>query len=298
MEFWITWFSGLSTILILIVIFFVVLRFIKKYKTNLLELKLKLSNLNPKESISKEIDRIYFGDLSSKSKYLEEWDKIKSPLMIGYLCDGKIKYRHIIATVLNFIQKNYIEIIETNDPHINNITYTLRKKDLEIFNPKAYENIKELDYNNIFRKKLVEYELSASDVFVVNRIIFNGNNEVNLKDIMEFYDDKNCEGKESKELLAKLIYLEKLINKEFEIYGITDNSGLPKFQYKGKLTNIGIVKRSEWLNYANKIEKETLLKYRDVGGILVWGKYIAYGVSLNVCKIAINDVVDIFMKNN
>ena len=298
MEFWITWFWGLSTILVLIITFWAILHYTSKHKRDFWGLKMKLSNLNPKESIGKEIDRIYFGNLSSQNKILEEWDKIKSPLMIGYLCDGEIKYRHIIATVLNFIQKKYIEIIETNETNSDNITYTLRKKDLEIFNPKAYENIKELDYNNIFRKKLVEYELSASDVFVVNRIIFNDNNEVNLRNIMEFYDDKNCEGKESKELLAKLIYLEKLINKEFEIYGITDNSGLPKSQYKGKLTNIGIVKRSEWLNYANKIEKETLLKYRDVGGILVWGKYIAYGVSLNVCKIAINDVVDIFMKNN
>ena len=298
MEFWITWSIGLISIFILILAFVGIQHYANKHKKDFIGIKFKLSNLNPKESISKETDIIYFGNLSSQNKSLEEWDKIKSPLMIGYLCDEKIKYRHIIATVLNFIQKNYIEIIKTNEPNINKINYTLRKKDLEIFNTKVYENIKELDYNNIFRKKLVEYELSASDVFVINRIIFNDNKEVNLKDIMEFYDDENCDGKESKELLAKLIYLEKLINKEFEIYGITDNSRLPKFQYKGKLTNIGIVKRSEWLNYANKIEKETLIKYRDIEGINVWGKYLVYGVSLNVCKIAINDVVDIFMKNN
>ena len=111
MEFWITWSIGLISIFILILAFVGIQHYANKHKKDFIGIKFKLSNLNPKESISKEIDRIYFGNLSSQNKSLEEWDKIKSPLMIGYLCDEKIKYRHIIATVLNFIQ-NPVGIID------------------------------------------------------------------------------------------------------------------------------------------------------------------------------------------
>lgn len=291
MDFYITWAIGVIVVWTSWGILFAISKYIEKHKTEIENIKLKASNYNLKENINKEIDRKFFGDLSAENKYLEEWDKIKSPLMIGYLCDEKVKYRHIMATLLNFIQKGYIKIIQINK-NDNKINYKLRKNNLEIFNPKVYESLKNLEYNNALRRKLIKYEVSASDIFAINRIIFNDNNEIRPEDIIKFYDDKDCDGKESEELIAKLIYLEKLINKEFEIYGLIEKNSTTINSYRGKLTNIGIVKRSEWLNFANKIKTQTLISNRDAQGILVWGKYMAYAVALNVSKIAINDLWD------
>ena len=291
MDFYITWAIGVIVVWTSWGILFAISKYIEKHKAEIENIKLKASNYNLKENINKEIDRKFFGDLSAENKYLEEWDKIKSPLMIGYLCDEKVKYRHIMATLLNFIQKGYIKIIQINK-NDNKINYKLRKNNLEIFNSKVYESLKNLEYNNALRRKLIKYEVSASDIFAINRIIFNDNNEIRPEDIIKFYDDKDCDGKESEELIAKLIYLEKLINKEFEIYGLIEKNSTTINSYRGKLTNIGIVKRSEWLNFANKIKTQTLISNRDAQGILIWGKYMAYAVALNVGKIAINDLWD------
>lgn len=296
MDFYITWAIGVIAVLTSWGILYAISKYIEKHKKEIENIKLKASNLNPKEDINKKIDRIFYGDLSSENRFLEEWDKIKSPLMIGYLCDGKVKYRHIMATLLNFMQKGYIEVLKINEKN-NQINYKLIKKNIEIFNPKVYESLKSLDYNNVLRKKLIKYEVSVSDIFAINRIIFNDNKEVTPADIVKFYDDEDCEGKESEELIAKLIYLEKLINKEFEIYGLIEKSSTTINSYKGKLTNMGIVKRSEWLNITKKLNTQTLIANRDVQGILIWGKYMAYAVALNVSKIAINDMLNELFKN-
>ena len=296
MDFYFAWIIATIIVLTAAVIIFAISKYIKNNKREVANLKFKISNINPKEEINKEFDRIFYGDLSAENKYLEEWDKIKSPLMIGYLCDGTIKYRHIIATLLNFIQKGYIELIPITEKN-NQKNYRLKKKDIEIFDPKVYENIKTLEYNNKLRKQLVNFEISASDIYTINRIIFNDNKEITPNDIIKFYDDEDCEGKESEALKAKLIYLEKLINKEFEIYGIIEKNSFLTTLDKGKLTNIGIVKRSQWLKIANKLKTQTLIANRDAQGIIVWGKYMVYGIALNVCKIAINDIWKILIKN-
>lgn len=289
MEFYIPWIIAIIIVGIATVIIFAISKYIKNNKREVANLKFKISNINPKEEINKEFNRIFHEDFSAENKYLEEWDKIKNPLMIGYLCDGEIKYRHIIATLLNFIQKGYIELIQITEKN-NQKNYRLKKKDIEIFNPKVYENVKTLEYNNKLRKQLVNFEVSASDIYTINRIIFNDNNEITPNDIIKFYDDEDCEGKESEALKAKLIYLEKLINKEFEIYGIIEkNSSLNNLD-KGKLTDIGIAKRSQWLKLANKLKTQTLIANRDAKGIIVWGEYMVYGIALNVCKIATNDI--------
>ena len=204
MDFYFAWIIATIIVLTAAVIIFAISKYIKNNKREVANLKFKISNINPKEEINKEFDRIFYGDLSAENKYLEEWDKIKSPLMIGYLCDGTIKYRHIIATLLNFIQKGYIELIPITEKN-NQKNYRLKKKDIEIFGPKVYENIKTLEYNNKLRKQLVNFEISASDIYTINRIIFNDNNEITPNDIIKFYDDEDCEGKESEALKAKLI---------------------------------------------------------------------------------------------
>ena len=296
MDFYIPWIIAIIIVGTATVIIFAISKYIKNNKREVANLKFKISNINPKEEINKEFNRIFHEDFSAENKYLEEWDKIKSPLMIGYLCDGEIKYRHIIATLLNFIQKGYIELIQITEKN-NQKNYRLKKKDIEIFNPKVYENVKTLEYNNKLRKQLINFEVSASDIYTINRIIFNDNNEITPNDIIKFYDDEDCEGKESEALKAKLIYLEKLINKEFEIYGIIEkNSSLTTLD-KGKLTDIGIAKRSQWLKLANKLKTQTLIANRDAKGIIVWGEYMVYGIALNVCKIATNDIWKILIKN-
>lgn len=296
MDFYIPWIIAIIIVGTATVIIFAISKYIKNNKREVANFKFKISNINPKEEINKEFNRIFHEDFSAENKYLEEWDKIKSPLMIGYLCDGAIKYRHIIATLLNFIQKGYIELIQITEKN-NQKNYRLKKKDIEIFNPKVYENVKTLEYNNKLRKQLINFEVSASDIYTINRIIFNDNNEITPNDIIKFYDDEDCEGKESEALKAKLIYLEKLINKEFEIYGIIEkNSSLTTLE-KGKLTDIGIAKRSQWLKLANKLKTQTLIANRDAKGIIVWGEYMVYGIALNVCKIATNDIWKILIKN-
>ena len=296
MEFYIPWIIAIIIVGTATVTIFAISKYIKNNKREVANFKFKISNINPKEEINKEFNRIFHEDFSAENKYLEEWDKIKSPLMIGYLCDGAIKYRHIIATLLNFIQKGYIELIQITEKN-NQKNYRLKKKDIEIFNPKVYENVKTLEYNNKLRKQLVNFEVSVPDIYTINRIIFNDNNEITPNDIIKFYDDEDCEGKESEALKAKLIYLEKLINKEFEIYGIIEkNSSLTTLD-KGKLTDIGIAKRSQWIKLANKLKTQTLIANRDAKGIIVWGEYMVYGIALNVCKIATNDIWEILIKN-
>ena len=50
-----------STIIVLLCwgLIFVVLQFIKKYKNKITKIKFKISNINPKEEISKAIDKIF-----------------------------------------------------------------------------------------------------------------------------------------------------------------------------------------------------------------------------------------------
>lgn len=50
-----------STVIVLLCwgLIFVVLQFIKKYKNKITKIKFKISNINPKEEISKEIDKIF-----------------------------------------------------------------------------------------------------------------------------------------------------------------------------------------------------------------------------------------------
>ena len=67
-------------------------------------------------------------------------------------------------------------------------------------------------------------------------------------------------------------------------------------QWSEQLTNIGIVKRNEWLKIADKLKTQTLIADRDAQGLLVWGKYMIYGITLNVCKIAIEDIWNLFMQ--
>lgn len=295
MNFYTTWAIGVIAVWLVAGLLFAISKYMEKHKNKVANIKFKISNINPKEEINKEFDRIFYRELNSGNKYLKEWDKIRSPLLIGYLCDGKIKYRHLMATLLNFIQNGYIEVNTFKD---NQKNYILKKKNLEIYNPKVYGSIKSLEYDSTLRKKLVDYGISASDVYTINRIIFNDNNEVTISDIIKFYDDEDCDGKETEALNAKIIYLEKLINKEFQIYGIAEDKRdiMADSKERKKLTTIGIAKRSEWLNIANKLKKETLLANRDAQGLLVWGKYMIYGIALNVCKIAIKDIWNLFMQ--
>lgn len=65
--------------------------------------------------------------------------------------------------------------------------------------------------------------------------------------------------------------------------------------YKGG--KIGIVKRNEWLNFAKKLKKETLISNRDAQGVIVWGEYMAYAVALNVGELAISDIWDRLFEN-
>lgn len=126
MDFYINWAIAVIVFGIIVGIYFVILNCIKKNKMKIINIKLKISNLNPKENINKKLDRIFSNELKLDNKYLKEWDKIRSPLMIGYLCDEKINYRHTMATLLNFVLKGYIEIIQIGPKEEH--TYKLKKE--------------------------------------------------------------------------------------------------------------------------------------------------------------------------
>ena len=77
MDFYFAWIIATIIVLTAAVIIFAISKYIKNNKREVANLKFKISNINPKEEINKEFDRIFYGDLSAENKYLEEWDKIK-----------------------------------------------------------------------------------------------------------------------------------------------------------------------------------------------------------------------------
>lgn len=276
-----------AVVSVLLIIGYMLKAIQKKYKKEIKIILMRISDIRINK-ISRKINSIFNKDSNHLNEYLDDWDKIKSPLMIGYLYEEKLSYRHLIATLLNFIDKKYIEVIPIKE---NNkiISYKLKKKDLEIYKPKVYYKLDELTYENIYRKNLVKYKVSVSDIYTINRIIFNDNREVSVDEINKFYDDEDCEGKETDELLAKMIYLKKIINKELEIYGIMKTTSS-----ENKLTKIGIRKQQEWIRFADKLKKWTLMENKDLDSFVVWGKFLTYGIALNVCKIAIEDIRNIY----
>lgn len=76
MDFYINWAIAVIVFGIIVGIYFVILNCIKKNKMKIINIKLKISNLNPKENINKKLDRIFSNELKLDNKYLKEWDKI------------------------------------------------------------------------------------------------------------------------------------------------------------------------------------------------------------------------------
>lgn len=214
--------------------------------------------------------------------FLDIWDNIRSPLEIGYLVDGKMKYEHIVGTLLKFISEKYIKVIPIykNDEIIS---YELEKIKSDIYNPKPYINlvdIKKIELKDI--KYLMKKKLSISEIYVINRMVFNDNDKISIKDIEKFYDNKDCIGEETEELLAKKVFATKLIQKELEICGILNEN-------KKKLTTTGKMKKQEWIDFSSKLKEETYMKEKDINSITIWGENLAIGVALSVCKASIKD---------
>ena len=234
-----------------------------------------------KKQDSKEIDDII---------YL--FDTIKSPLQIGFLIDKCVKKEHTIAILLKFIDKKYIKIkpiYEGNEIK----SYELEKNNLNIFDKEYYQSfIKEQVINEYYVKELAKFKVTISEIYVINRIIFNDNEKVKIKDIKEFYDDKNCIGLETEELKAKYIFTSKLVQKELELFNLINI----KYTNIFKFTDLGKKERKKCKEFLKKLKKETFLKEKELVSLFLWGEYLIFGVALGLCKITIKQINDIYNK--
>lgn len=74
---------------------------------------------------------------TKNENYFYIWENLNSPLQIGFLIDGRVRYNHIIGTLLKFIDKRYIKVREI---YVNNKldSYEFEKINSDIFNSEVY----------------------------------------------------------------------------------------------------------------------------------------------------------------
>lgn len=253
-------------------------------------------------SKSREFELDFMMDIkktfSKGFKYDETQDVYLNPLQAGYLLEGTIKYHHVVATILHFLDLGIISLekIYRNDKTVG---YRFEKKKLEFCDYYLYtdENITPEKKENVLKNKI-----SISEIYIIDKVVFKYYNYVNADRIYEFYDNyddysKLYSGtrpiKESSELHYDYEFATKLIMKEFWDLKLYEKKKILK-QELGLESNLYYIKYKRLTEYKDKLQNDTLLPERTIENVYLWGEHLIYGVAFNVCKTSIKDATDIY----
>lgn len=228
----------------------------------------------------------------------ESKDVYVTPLQAGYMLDGLIKYHHVVATILHFLDLGFISLEKTYRKD-GTVGYRFEKKELEFCDYYKYtdENI-----TPERKEKVLKNKISISEIYIIDRVVFKYYNFVNADRIYEFYDNyddysKLYSGtrpiKESVELKYDFEMAEKIIIKEFWDLEFYKRKKVFKTEV-GLESNLYYVKFKKLTDYKNKLLHDTLLPERTIENVHLWGEHLIYGVAFNACKTSIKDATDIY----
>lgn len=237
-----------------------------------------------------------------KKTYEEYTDKIEleelylTPVQAGYLLENTVKYNHVVATILHFLDLRIITLkkIKKED---GTVAYRFEKNDTEFCN---YYNFCGEKISEELIKKANKKKISLSEIFIIDRIVFKYYNYVNADRIYLLYDGIDDYSKlynlkeinEIDELKVNLSSVSEVINDEFEKIGILKKHN--KFDKNSETTKLGFAKKYSLYKYMQKIKNDTLLPERSIENVHLWGEHLIYGVAFNVCKTVIKDAKDIY----
>ncbi len=222
-----------------------------------------------------------------------------TPLQASFLLDAKVNKNHIIATILHFLELGIIKLekIYRND---NTFAYRFEKSEIEFCDYNLYTKA---NITPERKEKIIKKGISISEIYLIDRIVFKYYNHINADRIFTLYDSVDDFSKlynlknginERQELETDLNNVKKYIIKEFVEIGLYSYK-----EYRDKSVNIIESKLYEekaklLLEYKDKLQNDTLLSERSIENIYLWGEHLIFGVAFGVCKVSIQDAIDIY----
>lgn len=222
----------------------------------------------------------------------ENYDKVLTPVQVGVLFEKKVKFNHIVATILRFLDLGFIGLQKINKTD-GDIAYRFVKQNKKFCDYYLYteanitrERVEELKKNNI----------SISEIYIIDEIIFKYYSNVNADRIYQFYDNYDEYSKlynnlykksELDEMHYNFYKVKELVYKEFKEMQLIN-------PINNRKTNLWKEKLNQAKLYKEKIKNDTLLPERTIENIYLWGEHLIYGVALNVCKTSIQDAKNIY----
>ena len=237
--------------------------------------------------------------LSNKSSSILEMEAAElnlTPLQVGAIALFGLEYHHVVATVLHFLDLGIIDLTKTKRSD-GTIGYRFGKKEQEFCNYYLYtKDVITPEKKEKLRKK----QISVSEIYVIDKIVFKYYNYVNADRIYEFYDNyddysklysNSREVNEIKELHYDLDIVNKIIRDEFLELQLLEIKKNKKYL---KTTKLFWVKVKQLKKYRRKLLKDTFLSERSIENIHLWGEHLIYGVAFNVCRTSIEDAIEIY----
>lgn len=252
-----------------------------------------------KESIEENINEEDISEEYNEYELREKSEELYlTPVQAGVLLENSVKFHHVVATVLHFLEAGFISLkkIQKND---GTIAYRFEKKEKEFCDYYLYLP-KKITPELI--DKLKENKVSISEIYIIDKIVFKYYYSVNADRIYQFYDNyddysslyrSSYENDEYAELSYELRKVTKIVHDEFKKLQLYKTK-INLHKNKDIKTKLGQAKINQLNLYKEKIEKDTLLPERSIENIYLWGEHLIYGVAFNVCKTSIKDANDIY----
>lgn len=250
--------------------------------------------------------KFYFSTHSIVTKTYKKKNKniYLTPMQAGFVLNGKINFNHIVATILQFLDKGIItlEKIYRKD---GTFAYRFSKKEIEFCDYSLYVG-KKLTDEKI--KKLKDKGVTLSEIYTIDKIIFKYYSSINADRIFELYDNYDDYSKlynlqeieERKELHTYLRKVKNLLfcelNEKSENFGenYKKYAGLYQVPFETLEEVYAFVVKGDLIKYKEKLQNDTLLSERSIENVHLWGEHLIYGVALGVCKTSIKDAKEIY----
>jgi len=149
-----------------------------------------------------------------------------SPIMLEYIANRNISMNGVLASILEYVRKKYINLTPIFDDNTGEILdYRFEKNSNISFPEESYQILVNPVFPEEKTKEILESEISPSDIYIINRILFDQTDIITYKQIEKLYDNVvDIEEKYYRpHLNTRLMYLKKLLNFELSKKGIISN---------------------------------------------------------------------------
>ena len=253
-----------------------------------------------KEPIHKNLN-IYNRDLPSNLR----------PLHVRMLLtDGRIDEISLAATILDLIDRDYLQITDANKNNINK--ESLFRKNLIITKTnKLYDNL--LKYEIFLIEWFIKYcgdgkSVSSNEL---HKKLIDEKNNINTHEYFEFFQALAIVS-----FPLKKYYKKENIGKKRAIYALLIFCFfIPTIPFIGlfleifsignlffctplyTLNNIGVEEKDNWLDLKNYLNDFSDIKNKTAEMIILWEYYLSYSVALTIKSIAQQEITDFFGEN-